>query len=424
MGKASRWFKNLLVGNKKKEKEMKDHNEINSGFMTPDNTNKKEKKRWSFAKQGKNVEVEEPNITPNSSSDTSWLRSYIADTDNQQNKHAIAVAAATAAAADAAVAAAQAAVAVVRLTSHGRGTLFSGSREKWGAVKIQTFFRGYLARKALRALKGLVKIQALVRGYLVRKRAAATLHSMQALFRAQTSVRTQRARRSMSKENRFLPENLARKSLERFDETRSEFHSKRLPTSFETSMNGYDDQSPKIVEIDTSYKTRTKSRRFTSTMSECGEELPHCHTISSSPLPGRISIPADCRNHHHQQQQDFDWYFNNLEDTRYPTTHNTPRFNHSSMRPNIAPNTPSKSVCGDTFFKPYYYSNFPNYMANTQSFKAKLRSHSAPKQRPEVKKRLSLNEMMAARNSISGVRMQKPPSSNFQTQHEEESWIS
>ncbi|MCI26479.1 IQ-domain-containing protein, partial [Trifolium medium] len=99
MGKASRWFKNLLVGNKKKEKEMKDHSDINSGFMTPDNNNKKEKKRWSFAKQGKNVEVEEPNITPNSSSDGSWLRSYIADTENQQNKHAIAVAAATAAAA-------------------------------------------------------------------------------------------------------------------------------------------------------------------------------------------------------------------------------------------------------------------------------------------------------------------------------------
>eukprot|EP00256_Glycine_max_P037784 XP_006585563.1 protein IQ-DOMAIN 14 [Glycine max] len=385
MGKASRWLKGLL-GMKKE----KDHSD-NSGSLAPD---KKEKKRWSFAKPP-------PSSVPATDNNNTWLRSYISETENEQNKHAIAVAAATAAAADAAVAAAQAAVAVVRLTSQGRGALFSGSREKWAAVKIQTFFRGYLARKALRALKGLVKIQALVRGYLVRKRAAATLHSMQALIRAQTAVRTQRARRSMSKEDRFLPEVLARKPVERFDETRSEFHSKRLPTSYETSLNGFD-ESPKIVEIDT-YKTRSRSRRFTSTMSECGEDM-SCHAISSPlpcPVPGRISVP-DCRH-----IQDFDWYYN-VDECRFSTAHSTPRFTNY-VRAN-APATPAKSVCGDTFFRPC--SNFPNYMANTQSFNAKLRSHSAPKQRPEPKKRLSLNEMMAARNSISGVRMQRP-SSNF-----------
>lgn len=49
------------------------------------------------------------------------------------------------------------------------------------------------ARKALRALKGLVKIQALVRGYLVRKQATATLHGMQALIRAQATVKSKRA---------------------------------------------------------------------------------------------------------------------------------------------------------------------------------------------------------------------------------------
>ncbi|KAK6941451.1 protein of unknown function DUF4005 [Dillenia turbinata] len=50
-------------------------------------------------------------------------------------------------------------------------------------------------------------------------------------------------------------------------------------------------------------------------------------------------------------------------------------------------------------------------MANTMSFKAKLRSHSAPKQRPETgvnsNRRVSLNELMESRSSLSGVRMQK-----------------
>lgn len=48
-------------------------------------------------------------------------------------------------------------------------------------------------------------------------------------------------------------------------------------------------------------------------------------------------------------------------------------------------------------------------MANTQSFKAKVRSYSAPKQRPEPgsRKKLSLNEIVESRASLSGVRMQR-----------------
>lgn len=183
---------------------------------------------------------------------------------------------------------------------------------------------------------------------------------------------------------------------ERFDESRSEFHSKRLSTTYEASINGFD-ESPKIVEIDT-YKPRSRSRRFSTALSECGEDMPY-QTISSPlpcPVPARISVP-DC-----QHLQDFEWYFNGQE-CRFSTAHSTPRLANPSW--SYAPATPAKSICGDSFFRPY--SNFPNYMANTQSFNAKLRSHSVPKQRPETgpKKRISLHDIMAARNSISSVRM-------------------
>ncbi|KAF7819754.1 protein IQ-DOMAIN 14-like [Senna tora] len=407
MGRATRWLKSLF-GIKKHTEHLKE-NPNSSSFPHP---------HTDPTGLCHNPSTIPPNISP---AEAAWLQSFYTQTEKQQNKHAIAVAAATAAAADAAVAAAQAAVAVVRLTSHGRGTMFGG-HDRWAAVKIQTVFRGYLARKALKALKGLVKLQALVRGYLVRKQATATFHSMQALIRAQATVRSQKARsrlmnRDYNEGYRF--EARARRSMERFDDTRSEFaapiiHSRRMSSSFDATMNNTNsvDGSPKIVEVDTG-RPKSRSRRTNaSSISDFGDD-PQFYAVSS-PLPmpsssccrtpARLSIPD-----YRRSLQDSDWGLLPAaagEECRPSTAQSTPRFANSC----VSAAASCRSVCGggDGFFR--RYGNFPNYMADTQSFKAKLRSQSAPKQRPEpgaARKRVSLNELLESRSSLSGVRMQR-----------------
>lgn len=123
MGRAARWFKGIFGMKKSKEKE----NRVSGDGGGESGGSDLHRKVLQ--------------------ADSVWLRTYLAETDKEQNKHAIAVAAATAAAADAAVAAAQAAVAVVRLTSNGRtgGYGVTGTTmERWAAVKIQSVFKGYL----------------------------------------------------------------------------------------------------------------------------------------------------------------------------------------------------------------------------------------------------------------------------------------
>ncbi|XP_072996333.1 protein IQ-DOMAIN 2-like [Typha latifolia] len=128
----------------------------------------------------------------------------LSEIENEQSQHAYSVALASAVAAEAAAVAAQAAAEFVQLTAAARSP--GKSSEEIAAIKIQTAFRGYQARRALRALRGLFRLKSLVDGNSVRRQTTNTLHCMQSLARVQSQIRSRRIR--MSEENQSLQRQL------------------------------------------------------------------------------------------------------------------------------------------------------------------------------------------------------------------------
>ncbi|XP_010278570.1 PREDICTED: protein IQ-DOMAIN 14-like [Nelumbo nucifera] len=412
MGKTTKWFRGLLGGKKA---------EPPAGAGVSGGKPAKEKKKWSFVRSFRDKERAVPATVNGGERKGSYREgascSYVDGVD--QNKHAIAVAAATAAVAEAAVAAAQAAAAVVKLTSSGRcATAYvssnSGRREVWAAVKIQATFRGYLARRALRALKGLVKLQALVRGHIVRKGMAEQLRCLQALVRAQARARAGRVlgsetRHTYSKHSLShhpgpaTPEKYEhsiRASSTRYDRTSTLRRNSPKPNNWDINNNEKahggpnwsflrngptdDEKNDKILEIDTG-KPHLNSRRhnihtlasdrnsqsFTTTLESLSKDSATAQLSIPSPSSGEVQSLSPLK------------FSYEVDDS----ASNSPQFLSASSRPGSArrgPFTPSRSDCSRSFLSGY--SDYPNYMANTESSKAKVRSLSAPKQRPEFEK--------------------------------------
>ncbi|XP_057481361.1 protein IQ-DOMAIN 23 isoform X2 [Actinidia eriantha] len=374
MGKTSRWFRALL-GSKKKS----DSSPATSGSETH---RPKKDKKWDFVRS----------FNANEASSSGAYDESIDD-----NRHAIAVAAATAAVAEAALAAAQAAAEVVRLTRGGgcrpAAAYVSGSdrRRESAAVEIQSAFRAYLARRALRALKGLVRLQALVRGHIVRKQSADMLRRMQAMARIQarasanrghgleSSHSSRKATHSLHPSSQSNTKIKGNTDLERthlgsnwLDQWMQECSwNSHGNTSLKTGRAN-DERSDKILKVDT-WKPHLNSNRsdkiFRTSQHPTKTHKKNLSISSSEVLSLRsLNLPT-------QADQGAVW-----------SSGKSPHVCSASYRPGSSsrrgPFTPAQSECSRSLYGGYF--GHPNYMANTESYRAKLRSQSAPRQRMQI----------------------------------------
>lgn len=131
----------------------------------------------------------------------------------------------------------------------------------------------------------------------------------------------------------------------------------------------------------------------------------HCEhskqdNYQASPAPSALTdmTPRACSGH--------------FEDYSFDTAQSSPQYYSAVSKPD--PSRVPFAFPRPNFAEPmsYDYPLFPNYMANTESSKAKVRSQSAPKQRPESferqpsRRRISLE----GRNVPRAVRMQRSSS--------------
>jgi len=288
------------------------------------------------------------------------------------------------------------------------------------------------ARRALKALQGLVKLQALVRGNIVRRQAAETLRCMHALVRVQARARACRAIRSQQvtahpdpptpekydqaggprhgRSGSLKGSSSKTPGSERLGRERSESCGRNWLDRWVEERYMDDEKNAKILEVDNGKPGRYASKRRggggNQHQSPCSTMTSDQNSRSYATMPESPSKDSTTAQQSVPSPPSVGMG-EALSPLRLPVDIaelcDSPQFFSASSRPGSSrrgPFTPSKSECSRSLFGGY--SDYPNYMANTESFRAKARSQSAPKQRPHYDKSSSLRKASAAQAYLTG----------------------
>lgn len=214
--------------------------------------------------------------------------------------------------------------------------------ENLAATKIQTVYRGYLARKALRALKGFVILQAIIRGRAVRRQAMTTLKCLQAIVNIQSELCTRRVQMAQIKCRPLQLQGL------RDEKPKAESNRHRRDDALLSKVDEIDVILRKKEAILRRQKIKAYSNHRHSTESEGGK------------------AEGSLRSWLEYNMNDQDLKLRNaggLSNPHIMSLHRRSLQNH--MKQNS-----------------YGEDGFPTYMAATESARAKTRSLSSPRVRP------------------------------------------
>ncbi|KAL9326626.1 hypothetical protein ACSQ67_007271 [Phaseolus vulgaris] len=292
------------------------------------------------------------------------------------------------------------------------------------------------ARRALRALKGLVKLQALVRGHIERKRTAQWLKRVQALLHAQAQVSAGLALHA-SPSSAKLSSNLhGPETPEKFESPISSKSMKyeqspilkRNGSKSCVQINGYqeicgsrsenqvteiswntarslirtyssnDERNDRVLEVDSGKPHFPKRRNLSYSTGSDHYSKSLNSTKESTSLQSGQSPCGEVQSYSYSSQK-----VNEVEESPFCTADNSPQFLSATSKDDgfkRSPFTPTRSDGSRSYIRGY--PDHPSYMGCTESSKAKVRSLSAPKQRPNCERPGSSN-----RYSLNGFDMSR-----------------